>query len=141
MGAIAGLVQRLAASLSRAEKREKFVAGEQGEVGVATALHGFLPDSELRTKTPTLAGHVSHTLISCVIELHCSGEKPSKSHKYLASLNKLDNYTFVCLANSIFQVNIFCQVYLVSCHDDVDQGRNLVLRLVSTQQEDLPKDK
>ena len=65
MGAIAGLVQRLAASLSRAEKREKFVAGEQGEVGVATALHGFLPDSQLRTKTPTLAGHVSHTHILC----------------------------------------------------------------------------
>ena len=140
MGAIAGLVQRLAASLSRAEKREKFVAGEQGEVGVATALHGFLPDSELRTETPTLAGHVSHTHILCH-RIALQWRQPSKSHKYLASLNKLDNYTFVCLANSIFQVNIFCQVYLVSCHDDVDQGRNLVLRLVSTQQEDLPKDK
>ena len=63
MGAIAGLVQRLV-SPSRAKKGDIFSSGEQGKVGFATALHGFLPNLELRTETPPLASNVSHTYIN-----------------------------------------------------------------------------
>ena len=62
MGVIAGPVQRLV-SPSRAKRGDIF-SGEQGEVGFATALHGFLPNFELRTETPSLASNVSHTYIN-----------------------------------------------------------------------------
>ena len=62
MEVIVGPVQRLV-SPSRAKKRRIF-SGEQGEVGFATALHGFLPNLKLRTETPPLASNVSHTYIN-----------------------------------------------------------------------------